>query len=142
MSRHVTKEEYLNKNNAVERKKMVSGLIIVLIVVLISSVGQIMLKQGVSNVGGLKLSEIFSLKLFSVLFYPLIFFGILFYAGAMILWLVGLSTMDVSFMYPLISMGYIITTFFAVVFLNEQVTLVRWLGVILIVLGAFLILRT
>jgi multidrug transporter EmrE-like cation transporter len=143
MTRHVTKEEYLKTNIKLKLdKKMMQGLLIVLALVIVAAFAQILLKKGVTELGGFKISEIFSMKLFAVVFNPKIFFGIILYAISMIFWIVALSTMDVSVVYPLVSMGYIITAIFAMVFLKEQVSLFRWLGISLIVAGSFLILKS
>lgn len=47
-----------------------------------------------------------------------------------------LSQRDVSLVWPLTSLGFVITTLAARLFLNEQVSFVRWAGVALIVAGA------
>jgi drug/metabolite transporter (DMT)-like permease len=50
-----------------------------------------------------------------------------------------LSQRDVSFVWPLTSLGFIITTLAARFILHEQVHAIRWSGVLLIVLGACLV---
>jgi drug/metabolite transporter (DMT)-like permease len=59
-----------------------------------------------------------------------LFFGIL---------LVLLSRTDVSFVWPLTALGFVLTTLSAKYFLHEDVSGVRWAGVLLIVVGAGLI---
>jgi drug/metabolite transporter (DMT)-like permease len=59
-----------------------------------------------------------------------VFFGALLYM---------LSIRDVSFVWPLTSLGFIVTTLAAQFLLHEQVSLGRWAGVLLIAMGAFLI---
>ena len=49
-----------------------------------------------------------------------------------------LSRSDVSFIWPLTSLGFIVTTLAAKFILSEQVSAVRWAGVMLIALGACL----
>ena len=58
------------------------------------------------------------------------FFGALLYL---------LSQKDVSLIWPLTSLGFVLTAFSARVILNEQVSPLRWAGVLLIVLGAGLV---
>jgi drug/metabolite transporter (DMT)-like permease len=70
-----------------------------------------------------------------------IFLGLIFYVVALILWLGAMSTLDVSFMYPMLSLGYVVTAVFAFIFLGEHVSLIRWLGIALVVVGCFLALR-
>jgi uncharacterized membrane protein len=49
-----------------------------------------------------------------------------------------LSQRDVSLVWPLTSIGFIVATLAAKFILDERVSAVRWAGVILITLGAFL----
>jgi drug/metabolite transporter (DMT)-like permease len=49
-----------------------------------------------------------------------------------------LSRNDVSFIWPLTSLGFIVTTLAAKFLLDEKVSGIRWAGVTLIALGAFL----
>jgi drug/metabolite transporter (DMT)-like permease len=58
-----------------------------------------------------------------------VFFGALLYM---------LSVRDVSFVWPLTSLGFIITALAAHFILHEKVSPVRWAGVLLIALGAAL----
>jgi drug/metabolite transporter (DMT)-like permease len=58
-----------------------------------------------------------------------VFFGCLLYM---------LSRNDVSFIWPLTSLGFIVTTLAAKFLLDEKVSGIRWAGVTLIALGALL----
>jgi uncharacterized membrane protein len=58
------------------------------------------------------------------------FFGTLLYL---------MSRGDVSFIWPLTALGFVLTTLAAKFILHEEVSLLRWSGVLLIVLGACLI---
>src|SRR5262245_49960954 len=59
-----------------------------------------------------------------------VFFGTLLYL---------MSRWDVSFVWPLTSLGFVLTTLAAKFILHENVSVVRWSGVCLIVAGAALI---
>jgi len=59
-----------------------------------------------------------------------VFFGALLYL---------LSQRDVSLIWPLTSLGFVITAISAKYILNEEVSATRWAGVALIVLGAALV---
>jgi drug/metabolite transporter (DMT)-like permease len=67
-----------------------------------------------------------------------IFFEAIFFAGLLVL----MSKSDVSFIWPLTSLGFVITTLAARLFLHEQVSAIRWAGVLLIMAGAALITWT
>jgi drug/metabolite transporter (DMT)-like permease len=55
-----------------------------------------------------------------------------------LVWLLALSTMEVSKAYPMLSLSFVLTTIVARVHLKEVVSPGRWLGVCLICAGAAL----
>ena len=55
------------------------------------------------------------------------------------LWLVGLQHLDLSYAYPLVSLGYVLVTLLSAVCFDEQVNRQRWLAVAVISLGVILI---
>jgi drug/metabolite transporter (DMT)-like permease len=61
-----------------------------------------------------------------------ILFEAIFFAGLLIL----MGHRDISFVWPLTSLSFVMTTFAAVLVLKEHVSATRWAGVALIVLGA------
>jgi len=64
------------------------------------------------------------------------------YALTLVMLLGVMSKEDVSFVYPLLSIGYILTAIFAIIFLNEYVSLLRWGGIAMIFIGSFFIGRS
>jgi drug/metabolite transporter (DMT)-like permease len=67
--------------------------------------------------------------------------GLILYMVSAFLWLGALSTLDVSSMYPLLSLAYVMTAVFAMAFLGEVITLFKWAGIALVVIGCVLIGR-
>jgi len=55
-----------------------------------------------------------------------------------LVWLLTLSSMEVSKAYPMLSLSFVLTTIIARVHLKESVSPVRWIGVCLICAGAAL----
>ena len=47
-----------------------------------------------------------------------------------------MSKSDISFLWPLTGLSFVFATFAAIWFLDERVSAVRWIGVVLIVIGA------
>ena len=64
-----------------------------------------------------------------------VFFETLFFATLLYL----LSQADISFVWPLTALGFVLTTLAARFILHEQVSLARWTGVLLIMAGTALI---
>ena len=64
-------------------------------------------------------------------------FGIMCYAIAMLSWIVALKKYDLSFAYPLLSIGYLLVYIGAFLWpgLGEQLTLNKTIGLSLVILG-------
>ena len=109
--------------------------------ILLGGTTQILFKMGMSSVGALdSAGKIFSLRTLTlVLSNKYILVGVLLYGLSSVLWLIGLSMLDVSFMYPLLSLAYFVTTVLAFLVLNEPVRMSRWIGVVLIIIGSILV---
>jgi drug/metabolite transporter (DMT)-like permease len=119
---------------------MAKIIVILLVAAIIESVGVAVLSGGLKQVRGA--SEITVPEIARVLkdgctngkvilgvALEAVFFGCLLYL---------LSRNDVSFIWPLTSLGFIVTTLAAKFILNENVSMIRWAGVMLIALGALL----
>jgi len=126
--------------------KMINIAFILLILsVVIGAVAQISLKKGVSNLQSkYDTMEILNpVKFLSILKEsPLIFVGGLLYALGFVIWIAAMTKFDVSFMYPMLSLAYILVAVLAFVILKENITLYRWLGIILVTIGSMLLLKS
>jgi|SRR5579871_3783374 len=123
---------------------MTKLLIVLIIGLLFEAVGVVYLNKGLKQIGEvqkisateigriIKRGATNSNILLGVLF-EAIFFGVLLYL---------MSQGNVSFVWPLTSLGFVLTTIAAKFVLNEEVSLLRWGGVMLIVLGAGIITYT
>jgi drug/metabolite transporter (DMT)-like permease len=67
---------------------------------------------------------------------PQILLGVFFEALFFVCLLILMSKSDISFLWPLTGLSFVFATFAARYFLHEHVSPVRWVGVVLIVLGA------
>jgi len=108
--------------------------------VIIGVAGQLLMKQGVSQLGDYS-SNLINFLLKAALS-PWIISGLIGYVIGTVIWLLLLSKVDVSYAYPMLSLGYIFLLIFASLFLGEQITMIRVIGVSLIVIGVILITRS
>ena len=69
---------------------------------------------------------------------PYLYLTALFYMTSILTWFVALSRIQLSIAYPLQALGYLIVTVAAVSLFKEQVSLLNWLGLILILGGVIL----
>jgi drug/metabolite transporter (DMT)-like permease len=124
--------------------KTMFALILVLICILAGAAGQIFWKEGMSGMGRISgMGELLQVKtMWDIFTNKFIIFGVILYAVSVFLWLGAMSTLDVSFMYPLLSLGYIVTAILAFVFIGENITLLRWAGIVVIIAGCFMITKS
>lgn len=132
------------KGELMGERKVMFALTLVIICIFAGAAGQIFWKQGMSSMDRIDgLNDLLQLKtILEVFANKYIILGIMLYAMSVFLWLGAMSTLDVSFMYPLLSLGYILTAILAFIFIGENITLLRWAGIALVVAGCFLITRS
>jgi len=119
-------------------------LILVALCVILGAFGQILMKGGMSQVGSIgSAGQLFNLgTMFHMFTNPRVLSGLFLYGVSAIMWLGALSQLDVSFMYPMLSLGYVVAAILAFIFLKENITLLRGVGIVVVVIGCFLISRT
>lgn len=114
----------------------------ILIAIFLAAFGQIFMKIGMNKLGIIEISEMIKpQKLLNIFTNIPILAGISFYFLSLLIWLSLLSKLEVGSLYPLISIGYVITAIFGILFLKEKLTFFKILGISLIVLGSFLIIK-
>ncbi len=67
--------------------------------------------------------------------------SLLLYVIAMVIYMFMLKSYSLSVVYPLTSISYIFTILLAMFFLGEAVPFVRWVGVLVVMLGVGMIAR-
>lgn len=102
--------------------------------IIIASLGQIILKTGMNQVGKFSLLKTFT--------NPLVLLGLFFYASSAVLWLMVLSKEKLSFVYPLVAASYVLTILMAKLILKEPVPTLRWLGLGIIIIGILVVARS
>lgn len=120
---------------------MTKLLTILIIGLLFEAVGVVYLNKGLKQVGEVqKISVPEVLRVIKKgVTNPNILLGVLFEAIFFGTLLVLMSKGTVSFIWPLTSLGFVLTTIAAKFILHEEVSLLRWGGVLLIMMGAGLI---
>lgn len=100
--------------------------------------GQVLLKLAMQRVGAFSWSVDFLVRNLSN--WWLLACGIC-YGVATLLWLYIIRNFPFSMAYPMISLSYVFGMFAAILFFHEEVPLVRWAGVLLIMAGCVLIAK-
>jgi len=68
--------------------------------------------------------------------------GLLIYISTFFLWMRILSKVDLSIALPIASVGYMLIPVASVFFLHEQVSILRWAGIFLIVAGVYFVSKS
>jgi multidrug transporter EmrE-like cation transporter len=118
------------------------ALLLVLVCMVLNTAAQLLLKETMIRIGAFT----FSLHNFPVLFRvclsPFFLAGLACYVLSLGVWLMVLSRMEVAVAYPLTSIAFIMTAIAASFFFHENFTMVRLLGIIIIIFGICLLTRT
>ena len=99
--------------------------------------GQLILKWRIAQLGelpgGFKENLVFLLSLFTD---PFIFSGLLAALIAALFWMAAMTKAEISFAYPFITAGLtLLTVMFAVILLGEEMTVIKSIGLVLIICG-------
>ena len=105
------------------------------------AVGQTLFKKSTNTI------EVHSLKnvstivrfLLEILAKPYIWVGFLCITGGLVMWLIALAQGDLSLVYPISSMQYILILISSHVFLQERVDVMKLIGTFLVVVGIILV---
>ena len=115
-------------------------LSLILLDVALNVAGQLSLKFGMSKMGNFSLS----LPALSSVFLraatnPFVVLGLCCYGMGFMVWLIVLAKAEVSYAYPMISLGYVFTAILAWQLFGEHVTAFRMVGILITCVGVFLI---
>jgi drug/metabolite transporter (DMT)-like permease len=102
-------------------------------VALFASAGDSLLSRGMKDIGGISLHNLSAL--ISAVRDPWIILGILFLIAFFAAYMAALSWADLTYVLPATSIGYVVLALIAKFILHEQVTLLRWVGILLISAG-------
>lgn len=111
--------------------------------VCLNAIAQLLLKTGTNAVGAihLTLDNWFATGLKLATQLPILG-GLTCYVLSVVVWIIGLSRVDVTIAYPLLSLGYILNALGAWYFLGEVISLQRMVAIGVILVGVALIARS
>jgi drug/metabolite transporter (DMT)-like permease len=105
-----------------------------------SNIGDLMLKRGMNEIGSVELSRAgLARALPLTVTNQYIWTGILLLAACTAGYMMVVSWADYSYVMPVGAFGYAMVTLFAVIFLDEHVSIQRWIGVAVVCIGVLLV---
>jgi drug/metabolite transporter (DMT)-like permease len=102
-------------------------------VTIFAAVGDSLLSHGMKQVGEISPKDLRDLMM--AVANPWVALGILSLLGFFVAYLTALSWADLTYVLPASSLGYVLLALLAKYFLHEQITVWRWLGIVLISAG-------
>lgn len=119
------------------------SLFCILAGVTLNAGAQLLLKAGTNAVGHFEFTRANILPIaFRLATQPPIIGGLTCYVISVAVWIIGLSRVDVSIAYPMLSLGYVVNALAAWYLFGEIIGPLRVAGILLILAGVFLIARS
>ena len=121
---------------------MFNNILIILLSILMSSTAHIFLKKGMMTHALISLNSGGLINLaWSVGTNPWVLGGMFLHVSALVVWLWALSKVDISFAYPFLALGYVLVSAIAWVWLGEELSPMRILGMIIIIFGILVLAK-
>lgn len=116
---------------------------LIIFAMILNASAQMFLKAGMLRIGFFAFSwqNIWPIAL-QVASNPYILGGLFTYIVSVVVWLLVLSRIDVGVAYPMTSLAYILTAVAAYYVFGEHLTFVRMLGIVVILVGVYMVART
>jgi multidrug transporter EmrE-like cation transporter len=108
--------------------------------IFLAALGQLTLKYAMMGSPLAVSSPIEALR--SILSRPFVYIGMTFYAGSSFLWIIALSRLPLSYMYPFTALMLVLITVAGAFLFHEPLNVWRVSGVVLICSGLLLIARS
>jgi drug/metabolite transporter (DMT)-like permease len=119
-------------HHRLSRQGMLMALAILFVALCLGSLGQVLLKAGI-NMLGVKPPVLVVLR--SIFTNSRVFGGFACYALSSLFYIVALSRLPLSFVYPLIALTYVLVAFVAWAMLHESISGLRVAGLAVIMAG-------
>lgn len=116
---------------------------LILFGVLLNASAQLLIKAGMNRIGYFAFSWQNLLPITQqVSFNPYIISGLSCYVISVAVWMLVLSRVEVSYAYPMLSVGYVVNAIGAFYLFSEDLSFVRILGILVIGLGVYLVAKS
>jgi multidrug transporter EmrE-like cation transporter len=111
--------------------------------VALNAAAQLLLKAGTNAVGQFAFTADNIVPVGTRLaFEPHILAGVTCYVVSLVVWIMGLSRVEVSIAYPMLSLGYLVNAVAAWYLFGESLSAMRLAGIAFIIVGVFVIARS
>ena len=109
----------------------------------LNAMAQLLLKAGTNAVGHFEFSTGNILPVgMKLALEPHILGGVFCYVISLVVWIIGLSRVEVSIAYPMLSIGYVLNAVAAWYLFGEAVSMTRLAGIGIIIIGVYVLARS
>jgi drug/metabolite transporter (DMT)-like permease len=104
--------------------------------VLLAGGGHLLIKHGLAGIapGQAPLAE----RLLQYFLAPFVVLGLAVYGAGTLLWILVVSKREISYLYPITALNYVLIGVGGMLLFDEPVSLMRWAGILVVVLGVAL----
>lgn len=120
-----------------QRQDFRLGVFFLLANLIVSVASQLMLKQGMLELGEFEFA--FGSTYFLKMMHPLVIGGLILYACGTVFWLLCLNKLDLSFAYPAGTLQYLFIFAGAWYWFDEEIPILRLLGLAVILFGVLIL---
>lgn len=110
--------------------------------IILASSGHLLIKAGLNGAGPAHNHAGLALQFWHFLSQPAVFWGLVVYGTGTLMWAFALSKTEVSYLFPMTSLNYVLVTLGGKFLFGEVVPLGRWMGILVVVLGVVLMHRS
>jgi len=117
------------------------NILLILISVVLNAVAQILMRKGMLCVGEVSSGHSLLKILPQMITTIYLWLSLICYGMSILIWMIVLSRVEVSFAYAFSSLGYVLVTVIGVVFLKENISVFRIVGILVVCTGIILVAR-
>lgn len=118
-----------------------TNILLILLSVLLNCAAQLLIRKGMLIEGEVGIQSMLS-HVGSMLTNLWLWGAMFCYAVSILLWMSVLSKVEVSYAYPFLSVGYVLSAIAGYAFFNENISPIRIVGIVVICIGVILISRS
>jgi len=118
--------------------------LIFILTILSGAFGAILMKIGAKALGSVEIHSVNQALQFivGIATTPALISGLGLYFLSALLWSYLLTKLDISLVQPILALTYVITPILAVILLSENISWLRWLGIVVIIAGVYIVARS
>ena len=110
--------------------------------IIFAVVSQLLFRTGVGSMGQLTFTRsTLVVEVWKLFTSPYIIAGVALYGFGFLAWMGALSRFGLSYVYPFTALNYVLLLLFSWILFDEPLSIVRWIGVGVIILGVFIASR-